>query len=87
MANEVVIPKTFVNNDPEHGVTGDIADATDFNANNVKLNDKIYLSTTAPASPFVSQIWVKTDEDNTSPLKVRMWLGDGWYAIQIALIG
>jgi len=83
MANEVLIPKTFINNDPEHGIVGDIADATDFNANFQKCLDMNYVSPTAPPTPYVGQFWTKTDEPDTSPLKVRMRIGSKWMAIQL----
>ena len=76
MTNELTLPITFVN-------LVDIADADDFNANYVACNDKVYRSPTPPTSPYLSQFWVKSDEDEDSPFLLNMWTGTKWKAIQL----
>lgn len=77
MANQNVLPFTVVN-----GV--DPVDADESMANWNYANDRIYRSPTAPATPYLSQFWVKSDEPEDSPLLLQMWTGTKWKAIVLA---
>jgi hypothetical protein len=81
MANDVVMPYTLANG------PGNVPDATKWNDNYTKCNDKIYISTTAPTTPYNGQIWFKHDEDPTIALRIYRSADSSWYAIPLAVIG
>jgi len=76
MANDRTLPHTLAN-----GV-GNWPDATQLNENWVKVNDAIYISATAPDTPYAGQIWIKTDEP--MELAVRIYWSDSqWHNLWI----
>lgn len=45
------------------------------------LNDKVWISTTAPASPYNGQFWLKYDEDPT--IALRIYVVNRWMILPL----
>jgi len=76
MANDVTLPTTLAN-----GV-GNIPDADEVMGNFNKCNDKVYVSATAPTSPYEGQMWHKTGV--SIQISLRIYGSDSqWHAIMM----
>jgi len=73
MANDVSMPHTLANGE------GNIPDADELNDNFDKCNDKIYVSATAPTSPYEGQMWYKTGV--AIQIALRVYDGSNWYSL------
>lgn len=63
---------------------GNVPDADQWMANYDACNDKIFISPTPPATPYLGQFWVKSDEPEDSPFQLQMWTGTKWKSVQLA---
>ena len=73
--NDVTFDKVFAN-------IVDIVDADEVMANYDKCNDKVFISATAPTSPYEGQMWYKTGV--AVPYALRVYGNDSlWHAIMM----
>nr|BDD45351.1 hypothetical protein 27 [Elusimicrobiota bacterium] len=75
MANEHVLPEEI------HNGPGNWPDADQLMILFEFLNDKVYVSTTPPASPYNFQVWCKSDE--VIQTAIRIYFMGNWHAIMI----
>lgn len=73
MANDRTVAHTLANG------LGNWPDATQINDIATKLNDSIYISSSAPASPYEGQVWYKTGV--AIQIALRVYDGTNWYSL------
>jgi hypothetical protein len=78
--NDIEFAKVLANGE------GNLPDADEVMANFDKVNDKIWISITAPSSPYNGQIWYKYNEDSSIALRIYNSVNVCWYAIPLMII-